>query len=79
MTKDKPARQTVTLRDRNYQLAKIEKEEKFSVVVPGRTVVERMDNFGGIVTHPVNLRYRKSWADTLPNLIRPARVSTLLI
>lgn len=59
MTKDKLPRRTVTLQDRNYQPTKAEKEEEFSVNVPGKTAAERMDNFGKMVTRPVNLRYRK--------------------
>lgn len=52
-------KRTITLQDRNYQPTKAEKEEEFSVNVPGKTAAERMDNFGKMVTRPVNLRYRK--------------------
>lgn len=59
MKRDKPKRPAVTLKDRSYQPTKAEKEEEFSVNVPGKTAAERMDNFGKMVTRPVNLRYRK--------------------
>ena len=60
MMSNKKSPPTVVLKSRDYQPKKAEIQEEFTVDVPGETVVERMDNFGKIVTRPVKLRYRNA-------------------
>ena len=55
----KQPKHTVSLPPRDYQPSKAEMNEKIRISVPGKTNLDKLDNFSRSIMRPAKIRYRK--------------------
>ena len=55
----KPPKHSVNLPPRDYQPSKAEMSEKIQVDIPGKTNLDKLDNFASAIMRPAKVQYRK--------------------